>query len=234
MNFLLSAHSISRVGYGVGKLSVCGAADGRPGAEERAGAREELTGVPPRTRIAPRESTLSVQTSTTKEVLGSKPPAQKRRIRLRPDRRWRFLGGAALLVGFLALFALGLLQVLGLLGSFRFAPAVAWAWPTLGLSVIVGTAAVVVLKEVLRQRALVATGLLAVARVKGESEMEGRGARACVVDYEFTDRNGRRFDGRARVSRSAYSGERVLALFVAADDPRNHILAVAAMYELVV
>ncbi|MCI0403904.1 MAG: hypothetical protein L0212_10330, partial [Acidobacteria bacterium] len=70
--------------------------------------------------------------------------------------------------------------------------------------------------------------------VKGESEKKGLAARECVVDYEFTDRNGRRIEGRARVSRSAYSGERVLAIFLAPDNPGNHVLAVAAMYELVV
>jgi len=110
-----------------------------------------------------------------------------------------------------------------------------WGYATLALGVIAGTAAFVVLKEVLRQRALVARGLLAVARVKGESA-EGKGRRGahCVLDYDFTDRNGRRVEGKARVSRSVYSGERVLALFVNPDNPRNHILAVAAMYELVV
>ncbi|MGH9788233.1 MAG: hypothetical protein ACRD4U_05980 [Candidatus Acidiferrales bacterium] len=178
---------------------------------------------------------MSVQTSTTKEVLGSGPPSQRRRIRLRANRRWVFLGGVALLAGFLAFFVLGFLQLLGLLSAFRFAPAMAWAWPTVGLSVIVGTAAFVVLKEVLRQRALVARGLLAVARVKGESvEEKGQGGAYCVVNYEFTDRTGRRVEGRARVNRSLYSGERVLALFVDPGSSRNHILAVAAMYELVV
>jgi hypothetical protein len=152
---------------------------------------------------------------------------------MRPDRRWLFFSGVALLVGFLVSLTLGLLQLLGLLGAFQFAPAVAWAWPLIGLSVIVGTAAALVLKEVLRQRALVEKGLLAVARVKGErAEMKGKGK--CVVDYDFTDPHGRRIEGRARVSRSLYSGERVLAVFMAAEDSRNHVLAVAAMYELVV
>ena len=178
---------------------------------------------------------MSVQTSTTKEVLGSGPPSKRRRVRLRANRRWAFLGGVALLLGFLVLFALGLLQLLGLLRSFRFAPALAWAWPTVGLSVIVGAAAFVVLKEVLRQRALVTKGLLAVARVKGESvEEKGRSSSHWVVNYEFTDNRGRRIEGRVRVSRSLYSGERVLALFLDADNPRDHVLAVAAMYELVV
>lgn len=176
-----------------------------------------------------------MQTSTTKEVLGSTPPSRRRRVRLRPNRRWVFLAGVALLVGFLVLFVLGLLQLLGLLRAFRFAPAMAWAWPTVGFSVIVGTAAVVVLKEVLRQRALVTKGLLAVARVKGESvEKKGRRVSHCIVNYEFADKGGRRIEGRVRVSRSLYSGERVLALFLDPDNPRNHILAVAAMYELVV
>lgn len=178
---------------------------------------------------------MSVQTSTTKEVLGSTPPAQRRRVRLRASRRWRFFGGVALLAGFLVLLAAGLLQLAGLLGSFRLAPALVWAWPTLGLSAIVGTAAFVVMKEVLRQRALVARGLLAVARVKGESvEVGGRRGTHCLVNYEFSDRSGRRFEGSARVSRSVYSGERVLALFVDPNHSRNHILAVAAMYELIV
>jgi hypothetical protein len=135
----------------------------------------------------------------------------------------------------LALLAVGLLQLLGLVGSFRFAPAVAWAWPLLGLSVLTGVAAFVAGKEILRQRTLVAKGLLAVARVKGETgEEKGRGSSYCLVTYEFTDRNGRRFQGSARVSQTLYSGERVLALFLDPDDSSNHVLAVAAMYELVV
>ncbi len=178
---------------------------------------------------------MSVQTSTTKEVLGSKPPAQRRRIRLRPSRRWGFLGGVALLGGGLVFLAAGLLQLLGFLRSFRFAPAITWGYATVGLAVVVGTAGLVVLREVLRQRALVAKGLLAVARVKGETvEEKRRGGAHCVVNYEFTDTKGRQVQGRAQVSRSLYSGERVLALFVDSANPRNHILAVAAMYELVV
>ena len=176
-----------------------------------------------------------MQTSTTKEVLGSTPPAQQRRIRLRSSRRWRFVGGVALLAGGVVLLVAGLLQLLGLLRSFRLAPAMAWGYATVGLAVIVGAAAFVVLKEVLRQRALVARGLLAVARVKGESAKEkGQGGTHCVINYEFTDTKGRRVEGRAQVNRSLYSGERVLALFVDPGNPRNHILAVAAMYELVV
>jgi hypothetical protein len=145
------------------------------------------------------------------------------------------VGVVSLLVGSLVLLAGGLLHLLGLLGSFRFAPAVVWAWPVLGLSVLVGVAAAVAGKEVLRQRTLVATGLLAVARVKGESvERKARGTSYCLVSYEFTDRNGRRFQGTARVQKSVYSGERVLALFLDPRDSSNHILAVAAIYELVV
>lgn len=139
-----------------------------------------------------------------------------------------------LAVGVVLLTA-GLLQLLGLLRSFRLAPAMTWGYAILGLAVLVGTAAFVVLKEVLRQRMLVARGLLAVARIKGESTEEKRpGGARCVVNYEFTDTQGRRVEGRAQVSRSLYSGERVLALFVDPGNPRNHILAVAAMYELVV
>jgi len=67
---------------------------------------------------------LSVQTSTTKEVLGSTPPAQRRRIRLRASRRWRFFGGLALLAGFLILLAAGLLLAL------TAAPAVPERWVT--------------------------------------------------------------------------------------------------------
>lgn len=230
--FLLNGHSIPRVGNGVGKLST---RRSRRRGQRRVAEPSELTSCPVAHYDVLKERVLlSVQTSTTKEVLGSTPPAQRRRIRLRSSRRWRFLGGVALLAGGLVLLVAGLLQLLGFLRSFRLAPAMTWGYATVGLAVIVGTAAFVVLKEVLRQRALVARGLLAVARIRGETvEEKGRGG-YCVVNYEFTDTQGRRVEGRAQVSRSLYSGERVLALFVDPGNPRNHILAVAAMYELVV
>ncbi len=116
---------------------------------------------------------------------------------------------------------------------------VLWEAPRPWLALLVGIVTALVLgallfklRQGLRHRQLVTTGALAIGRVRGaELKRPRRPGSFYLIDYEFKDSNGRPVQGQARVSKLVYAGEKTLAVFFAPNDPRKHVLALAAFYE---